>query len=305
MFESEQLTSQHRTAEIRAHSAETEKTNHIDARAAFQKGKAGGVELVTARNLHIRSSRPSPQGLLVAEGDSWFDHPGGDVLSALEDLGFDVEANAHCGDTLEDMSFNPRQLADLHRLLSRVKVSGRTPKALLLCGGGNDIAGDEFGVLVNHAASGLPALNAAVLEGVIDGRLKVALAHWIGAVDAVARGVFGLPLKIVIHGYDYPVPDGRGATFGPQRPKGPWFRPGFWFKGHTNLQRNRGVVRDLINRLNDMQVSLVEELELPNLIHVDLRNTLSSVLYENDWDNELHPTEAGFRSLARKIAAAL
>jgi len=101
------------------------------------------------------------------------------------------------------------------------------------------------------------------------------------------------------------VPDGRGATFGPQRPKGPWFRPGFWFKGHTNLQRNRGVVRDLINRLNDMQVSLVEELELPNLIHVDLRNTLSSVLYENDWDNELHPTEAGFRSLARKIAAAL
>ena len=31
----------------------------------------------------------------------------------------------------------------------------------------------------------------------------------------------------------------------------------------------------------------------------------ASVLYENDWDNELHPTEAGFRSLARKIATVI
>jgi hypothetical protein len=277
----------------------------MDARAAFEKGKGSGGEIVAARNLHSRSARPKPQGLLVAEGDSWFDHPGGDVLSALEDLGYEIEANAHCGDTLEDMSFNPRQLGDLHRLLTRVKASGRTPKALLLCGGGDDIAGEEFSVLINHAASGLPVLNEGVLGGLIDGRLKIALAHWIGGVDAVTRGVFGLPLKIVIHGYDYPVPDGRGSTSGPLRPQGPWLRPGFWQKGHTNLQRNRGVVRELINRLNDMQTALVQELELPNLVHVDLRNTLSSVLYENDWDTELHPTEAGFRALARRIAAAL
>jgi len=304
MFESEPLTTE-RAAEIEAHDLQTAKSSAFDARAAFHKGKASGIELVTARNLNGRSSRPGPQGLLVAEGDSWFDHPGGDLLSALEDLGFDVEANAHSGDTLEDMSFNPRQLGDLNRLLNRVKLGGRTPRAVLLCGGGSDIAGEEFGVLVNHAASGLPALNTAVVDGVVDGRLKVALSHWIGAVDAVARGVFGLPLKIVIHGYDYPVPDGRGATFAPLRPKGSCLRPGFWLKGHTNLQRNRGVIRDLINRLNEMQISLVEELELPNLVHVDLRNTLSSVLYENDWDSELQPTEAGFRSLARKIAAAI
>ena len=156
MFESEPSTN-HRTAEVRARSPEGENGAGFDARAAFHKGKASGIELVTSRNLHIRASRPGPQGLLVAEGDSWFDHPGGDVLSALEDLGYEVEANAHCADTLEDMSFNPRQLADLHRLLSRVKLSGRTPKAVLLCGGGNDVAGEEFGVLVNHAASGLPA----------------------------------------------------------------------------------------------------------------------------------------------------
>ena len=108
-----------------------------DIKFAFGRGKSSGNELVAARNLYARSVRLTPQGLLVAEGDSWFNHPGGDVLSALEDLGFEVEANAHGGDTLEDMSFNPRQLGDLHRLLTRVKLSGRTPKALLLCGGGN------------------------------------------------------------------------------------------------------------------------------------------------------------------------
>jgi len=304
VFESSRATI-NKIPDVTAPPTLTENGAILDARGAFDKGRATGGELVSARNLHVRAARPAPQGLLVAEGDSWFDHPGGDLLSALEDMGYEVEASAHCGDTLEDMSFNTRQLGDLHRLLARVKRSGRTPKAVLLCGGGNDIAGEEFGVLVNHAASGLPALNSAVMDGVIDGRLKVALSHWIGAVDAVSRGVFGLPLKIVIHGYDYPVPDGRGATSGPLRPQGPWFRPAFWLKGHTNLQRNRGAVRELINRINDMQTSLVEELELPNLVHVDLRNTLSSVLYENDWDNEFHPTEAGFRALARKIAAAL
>lgn len=275
------------------------------ARVAFARGRATGSQLVGSRTLYSRAVRPTPQGLLVAEGDSWFDSPGGDLLSALEDFGYQVASSAHGGNTLEDMSFSPRQPSDFHRMLSRVKAAGETPRAVLLGGGGNDIAGEEFSVLLNHASSGLPALNTAILEGIVEGRLKAALAHWIGAVDVVCREVFGLPLKIVIHGYDYPVPDGRGATMGPLRRQGPWLRPGFWMKGHTNLQRNRGVVREIINRLNAMQIALVEELELPNLVHVDLRNTLSSVLYENDWENELQPTEAGFRALARKIAAVI
>lgn len=289
------------TAERRRPEAESV----IDVKAAFNKGRSNAAELLNARALYARTSRPLPQGLVVAIGDAWFDHPGADVLSSLEDLGYEVEGIAHCGETLENLAFNPRLLADFHRLLTRIKLGGRSPKGVLLCGGGNDIAGDEFAMLLNHAASGLPALNQTVLDGLVNKRLKVALAHWVGAVDAVGRGVFGLPLKIVIHGYDYPVPDGRGTTLGGAQAKGPALRPAFWVKGHTNLQRNRGVIRELINHLNDMQISLVEELELPNLVHVDLRNTLSAVLYENDWDNELQPTETGFRALARRIATAI
>src|SRR5688572_24557221 len=37
-------------------------------------------------------------GVLIAEGDSWFDYPFADVLSELEDCyGFDVESVAHKG----------------------------------------------------------------------------------------------------------------------------------------------------------------------------------------------------------------
>ena len=275
----------------------------MNSREAFEQGAARGGALVANRAVHANGARPLPQGLLIAEGDSWFDYPGGDILSALEDLGFEVEGDAHWGDTLEDMSFNPRQLGDFYRTISKVKARGVVPRALLLSGGGNDLAGDEFAMILDHASSGLPTINPTVLAGLIDVRLRVSLAHWIGSVDAVAQRVFRQPIRIVLHGYDYPVPDGRGFTIGPMRVKGPWLRPAFWLKGHSNLQRNRSFMRDLIDRLNEMQISLMAELNLPNLVHADLRNTLSSVLYENDWDNELHPTEAGFRALARKIAA--
>jgi hypothetical protein len=40
-------------------------------------------------------------------------------------------------------------------------------------------------------------------------------------------------------------------------------------------------------------------------MHVDLRGTLNGTLagnaYQKDWDNELHPTPKGFKSLAARI----
>jgi hypothetical protein len=285
---------------------DTDARPHEDSsvRSAFAQGRAIGIEL-TSRGLQAQCARSGPQGLIVAAGDSWFDYSGGDLLSSLRDLGYDVEAAAHSADTLEEMAFSPRHLTDFHRVLARVKASGRVPRAILLSGGAQDLVGEDFGTLINHAGSGVPTLDPTVFGGIVDGRLKIALSRWIGTTDAVARAVFGAPLKIVVHGYDYPVPDGRAFTFGPVRLRGPWLRPGFWLKGHNNLQRNRGVIREVIDRFNEMQESLIAELALPNLVHVDLRNTLSSVLYENDWENELHPTDMGFRSLARKIGASV
>src|SRR5499426_46663 len=84
-------------------------------------------------------------GVLLAEGDSWFDYPWHDVLRMLEDEhGYDVESVAHKGDRVEDMAFAPGQLLDFSRRLEKLLQRGTVPRAVLLSGGGNDIAGTEF-----------------------------------------------------------------------------------------------------------------------------------------------------------------
>ena len=52
------------------------------------------------------------------------------------------------------------QLDDFARSLERVLRSGTAPKAILLSGGGNDVAGDAFAMLINHKLSPSPGLNA-------------------------------------------------------------------------------------------------------------------------------------------------
>src|SRR5262245_12675000 len=111
---------------------------------------------IPARTLRALAAPPAT-GLLVAEGDSWFDYPFNDVLSMLEDEhGFDVESVAHKGDTVEDMAYSGGQFDAFVRLLEKLLRQGRVPNAILLSGGGNDVAGDQFAMLINHAASGLP-----------------------------------------------------------------------------------------------------------------------------------------------------
>lgn len=79
----------------------------------------------------------SSKGVLIAEGDSWFDYPFYDVLRYLEDEhGYDVESLAHKGDPIEDMAYGLGQLEELTRRLEKILRRGTTPKAILLSGGG-------------------------------------------------------------------------------------------------------------------------------------------------------------------------
>ncbi len=251
---------------------------------------------------------PPPTGLLVAEGDSWFDYPLHDVLSILEDEhGFDVESVAHKGDTVEDMAYSGGQFDDFARLLEKLLRQQRVPDAILLSGGGNDIAGDEFAMLLNHAASGLPPLNDDVVRGVIEVRMRNAYAFLISGVTEIANRLLNLPIPIIVHGYDYPVPDGRGFVGGFAFLPGPWLQPGFHRKGYARLDANTAVVGSLIDTFNAMLRQLTRSDGFGHVRYVDLRGTLSRTLgtYKLDWANELHPTERGFSAVAEKIAAVI
>ena len=112
--------------------------------------------------------RRASTGLVIAEGDSWFDYPFHDVLRLLEDdHGYDVESVAHKGDCVEDMAY-AGQFEEFARRLEKLLRQNQVPKAILLSGGGNDIAGTEFAMLLNHVASGLPPRSSSSDRMILD-----------------------------------------------------------------------------------------------------------------------------------------
>src|SRR6185503_1012230 len=139
-------------------------------RKAVAHGRGLAGDVIRARDKKkkttLEAKGPSP-GLLIAEGDSWFDYPFFDILERLEDgFNFVVESVAHKGDTVESIAYDVSQVSKLARLFEKLGNQGSQPRAILLSGGGNDIAGDEFAIMLNHQASGLPPLNDSVVNGV-------------------------------------------------------------------------------------------------------------------------------------------
>jgi len=277
---------------------------------AFGKRRADEVIAARARARTAAKGLPGASGVLVAEGDSWFNYPFHDVLSLLESThNFRIESVAHYGDDLEEMAYDASQLTPLARKMENLQHDGRVPRAVLLSGGGNDIAGDEFGMLLNHAASGLPALNARIVDGIVNDRLRSALATLISTIGRLSQQYFKRVVPVVLHGYGHAVPDGRGYLGGGWLLPGPWLEPGFRQKGHLTLSKNARAIADLIDTYNAMLESLVAEPAFAHVHYVNVRTLLSNELpgreYRKSWDNELHPTKAGFGLVADAFAQVL
>jgi hypothetical protein len=273
--------------------------------AAAQPVRAGRAAPLDPK--FVRAAGPKGIATLIAEGDSWFDYLWFDILDTLEDdYGYDVESTARAGDRVESMAYDQGQLTKFRKALEKVVRRGEVPKAILLSGGGNDVAGEQFFMLLDHAASPAPGLNDDVVRGVVDVRVRDAYLVLIAAITRLCETTTGRVVPIVVHGYDRPVPDGRG--FGDPWPipglPGPWLRPGFTLKGFSSDSVNKAIVGDLIDRFNRMLRGVAAQ--FPHVRYVDLRGTLSSgPNYRDWWANELHPTENGFKAVAARLATAI
>lgn len=283
-----------------------------ERRASVLAAHPGRLELsvqVASTTEQIGTGRLQTAGFLVAAGDSWFDYPFYDVLKLLEDNhGYNVESAAHAGDPIEAMANQGGQLDKFARCLEKVVAQGATPKAVLLSGGGDDIAGREFGMLLNNFTSSIGGWNAEIVDGVLNQRIVTAYNSMLGSIDRLCQQDVGKSLPILVHGYDYPVPDGRGFWGGWPFP-GPWLEPGFREKLFNVLNQKVALMHDIIDRFNNMLARLVENPAFGYVHYVDLRNTLSTELagdaYKVWWDNELHPTEKGFNAVTEKFAKEL
>jgi hypothetical protein len=259
----------------------------------------------TSRTKWSAGNGVSP-GAILMEGDSWFDYPADDVPYILEvDYGYHVERVARRGDTMQSMATEPTQLADFLKRMKKMSSSGRMPKAILLSAGGNDVVGPEFGTFINHVNSGKPILNEEVYAIFLKEKYRPALISWLTAANTMSLQVLGAKRPIIIHGYDYAVPDGRGYNIGIDL-SGPWMGPSFKRNGRNDLQANRKVVQVMISRLNELLSQIKHVSGLENVVHVDLRDSLSTGKdYRKWWANELHPTDEGFAIVTAKLHAVL
>ncbi len=248
-------------------------------------------------------------GTLIAEGDSWFAYPWTNVIRILEDeYRFDVESVASNGDRVQEMAYSGGQLEGFTRALERVLRRGAEPQAVLLSGGGNDITGAQLPLLLNHARQMLPPLNSTLVDAFLEERLLPAYVTVISALTRVCVERVGKRVPIVVHGYDYAVPDGRGFLGGGWVLPGPWLEPGFRVMGYgrNDIDATKDAIRALIDRFNDLLLRITQDDRFTHIRYVNLRDTLSSgVDYRDWWENELHPTERGFAAVADRIARAI
>jgi hypothetical protein len=248
------------------------------------------------------AARPVPEPLvMLAQGDSWFDYPldgnaltlaDTDIIAQLRGMGTTnpVIINvAHHGDASTDEMSLPKQqrMIDLLQDPANWLSSGK-PDAILFSAGGNDIAGDQFCIFLDNAASSVNGLNAQRFQEAL-GMVEAAYRDLIEFRDRYAQGV-----PIFAHCYDFPLPTGVHPAC-----VGPWLKPSLVFAG-WNPADGELICRQALTDFKEMLARLASD--AANLFFlVDTQGTLT----RTDWANELHPFPAGFAKLAEKFVTSL
>lgn len=231
--------------------------------------------------------------VIISEGDSWFSFPlHKNTVDFLDDIArrkislLRLEKN---GDEALRI-VGGKQKKKLRTYLKRYPVD-----ALLFSGGGNEIVGDELIDLLFQKTSGMD------WEDCID---KDAVRDRMAAIRGAYRTLIALRDEVLpdcrfyMHGYDYAIPDGRPVRMWGFK-RGPWMKPSFDEKGISDPRDARRIIRWLIDRFNEMLAGL--ESDHAKVVLVRTRRTLQ----DSEWNDELHPSRAGFMKVARKFQARL
>ena len=261
--------------------------------------------------LQMKSRRGSV--LLVAEGDSWFDFPypcRTDIVKQMQHLGYAVSEVADSTHTLEFMATKEHQKHEFEDVVNKLAKRKTRPTAVLLSGGGNDFI-DRLPLLLNEYDPKIPTLDEKEVNDFVENHIRKFYEEWLKFVtdtcDKAFENIERIP--IIIHGYAYVVPDGRGLPLYKEN----WLKKEFRAKGHRDLAQNTKTMATLINMFNDVLSALAGNRSFDHVHYVNLRDTLSNDLsrmngkrrYKEDWGDELHPTNEGFARVAAELSRVI
>jgi hypothetical protein len=253
---------------------------------------------------------------IITEGDSWFAYPHEWLICNPP-----INVTAHM-DRLSRNNLNRLRLeANGDILLKMLSTSGLTSiranlkwplkhgcdpvDFLMISGTGNDIAGTahpefdlgDFASYLNEFQNGF-----GVKKCINQAAFDKAFTMFETRLDKLAktRDNASPTTCIVCHCYDYAYPTGLGAVFmGGMIKMDAWLKP-YMVKRNIPDRLHRGIVKYLINRIASLYENFAANND--NILFVDTRKTLTK---KSQWLNELHPTEAGFKIITRKIYTAM
>lgn len=232
---------------------------------------------------------------IFAEGDSWFEYPvplfGGSIIPRLERrLGVPILNLAKAGDEVRYMlGVKERKL--LAKQLGKGCPAGGPWDVLLFSGGGNDIVDNPMALWIKDYD---PTLTPA--QHIHPTRFAAALALvQAGYEDLIRlRDTLSPGTHLVLHAYDFAIPDGRGICS-----LGPWLKPTFDLRNFPTQDLAFKVVKEMLSRFAAMLATLVG----PKTTFINAQGTLAPV--PASWHNELHPGKAGFNRFADRFHAEL
>lgn len=236
------------------------------------------------------SANASTSVLMI--GDSWFWYPVDNLATELGAI-FGSE-------TFVVIGRNGAEAAEWSQGMRKAidfgfRMYAPACKALMLSGGGNDVAGqDDFLRLLNNDCSQYTTVEecwrmaqpTAVITGIINAYREV----------IVRFRAYNKSAPVVLHNYDNAWPTGRGL-FGPAD----WLKLPMDIAKVKSLTLRRNIFKTLVTRLGDAQAELAQESGLGRIVAV----RTSGELPENEdgftrwWANELHPTPQGFKRIAK------
>jgi len=231
---------------------------------------------------------------ILAVGDSWFWYPmpGGSLINFVGELvgpkGHNILVSGNNGADVFDYVEGKfkSQVSEMLRLY------GSTASALLVSGGFNDFGAfsateplfkPDCSAETTAAGCFKPGNAPGTLTFMLDG-LEQNYHKLTSRFLAVAPNF----ASVVLHCYDYSIPDGRGL-FGPPG----WLKPNL-DASKVPLALQADCIKQMIDGLLQRQLAVAAA--QPRVKVIDSRGTLVHA----EWANELHPTAEGFMKLAQQ-----
>jgi hypothetical protein len=248
-----------------------------------------------ARDLIFVQKRSAGLPAAFSIGDSWFDYPiYENVIDRIDDTDlFAIKRHELSGALLGEVR---AQITGPDQL----KAFGAD--VLLVSGGGNDLVIKEWirTLFVEEQGQADPA---SLID---DDVWQAQIERFQAAYQEIVDDFTSAGITVVVHGYDYLIPTGKGVLFDFWRGK-PWVQPALIEKGIVDPARQRFLGHKIVEDFNDRVVKPLDTGDrFPDgrktVVYVDCRGAITP---ESEWANELHPTKRGFEEVAARFVPLL